>query len=271
MLPALILRRLTAKCCALPKNQVKYLSTAITLRSDGNHDEFTQKAEEQKTKEAKDTKDADDDEAVRGKILTSSLQFVPAYGWTREAVEAGTESLGFPPVTSGIIKQADIELIDHHQKSSNAALAVSMKAEASDPNLKVGPFIRRNVEKRLRMNAPYLSRWSDALVVMSYPPNAPASLYLSLELMDSMWHHAGCKDTDYNWYTKRLSLLTIYKSTELAMINDKSADFSETWQFLDRRLGDQKGLTDMLISPEDAVKVAGALASTLQAFMGLKR
>jgi len=287
MLPArLILRRLAvaasttapsnvSTCSVLPKNltHVKYLSTSVKLRNNENHDEFTQKAEEQKAKEANDTKEADDDEAVRGKILTSSLQFVPAYGWTREAVEAGTESLGYPPVTSGIVKQADIELIHHHSKTANGALEVSMKAEAQDlkESLKVTPFIRRNVEKRLRLNAPYLSRWSDAMVIMGYPQNAPQSLHLSLELMDSMWHHAGCKSTDYNWYTKRLSLLAVYKSTELAMMNDKSQDFAETWAFLDRRLGDQKNLSDMLLSPEDMGKVAGALGTTLQAFLGMKR
>ena len=42
------------------------------------------------------------------------------------------------------------------------------------------------------------------------------------------------QSTDMNWYTKRLTLLAIYKSSELAMMNDKSDDFKETWEFLDR-------------------------------------
>jgi ubiquinone biosynthesis protein COQ9 len=36
--------------------------------------------------------------------------------------------------------------------------------------------------------------------------------------MDSLWHFAGDKSTDVNWYTKRISLLAIYKSTEVAMM-----------------------------------------------------
>jgi hypothetical protein len=43
-------------------------------------------------------------------------------------------------------------------------------------------------------------------------------LYLALQLVDSLWHFAGDKSTDMNWYSKRLSLLAIYKSTELAMM-----------------------------------------------------
>lgn len=48
--------------------------------------------------------------------------------------------------------------------------------------------------------------------------NAPESLCLALELVDGLWHFAGDKATDVNWYTKRLSLLAIYKSTEVAMM-----------------------------------------------------
>ena len=39
-----------------------------------------------------------------------------------------------------------------------------------------------------------------------------------------------------NWYTKRLSLGVVYKSSEVHMLQDKSPDFEETWEFLDRRL-----------------------------------
>ena len=260
MLPA-TLRRVFAV------SHLRQFSLSAAVRQ--NHDEFTEKAEQAKAKASKDQQDADDDEQVIGKILTTSLQFVPAYGWTREAVDAGTESLGYPITTSGIVKQADIELIHHHYKSSNLAVETIMKGE--EKGFKVGPFIRRNVEKRLRMNAPYLSRWSDAIVIMSYPQNAPQSLHLALDLMDSIWHHAGCTSTDVNWYTKRLSLLAVYKSTELAMISDKSQDFQDTWAFLDRRLDDQKSLSSVLLSPEDAAKVLGAMGTTFQAFLGLKR
>ena len=41
-----------------------------------------------------------------------------------------------------------------------------------------------------------------------------------------------------NWYTKRLTLAAIYKSTELFMIQDKSENFKDTYEFLDNRLSD---------------------------------
>lgn len=41
-----------------------------------------------------------------------------------------------------------------------------------------------------------------------------------------------------DWYTKRMSLAAIYKSTELFMLQDKSEDYVDTWGFLDRRMAD---------------------------------
>lgn len=41
-----------------------------------------------------------------------------------------------------------------------------------------------------------------------------------------------------NWYTKRLTLAGVYKSTELFMIQDKSENFKATYEFLDNRLKD---------------------------------
>jgi ubiquinone biosynthesis protein COQ9 len=41
-----------------------------------------------------------------------------------------------------------------------------------------------------------------------------------------------------NWYTKRLTLAAIYKSTEIFMIQDNSENFKDTIQFLDNRFND---------------------------------
>ena len=51
-----------------------------------------------------------------------------------------------------------------------------------------------------------------------------------------VWYKAGDKSTDYNHYTKRILFNTVYASTELFMLTDKSKDFNATWEFLDRRL-----------------------------------
>lgn len=41
-----------------------------------------------------------------------------------------------------------------------------------------------------------------------------------------------------NWYSKRLLLAAVYKSTEIYMLQDQSPDKIETLNFLERRLND---------------------------------
>ena len=132
-------------------------------------------------------------------------------------------------------------------------------------------FLKKSIEQRLKMNVPYMTRWAEALAIMTYPQNAPKSLNLGLELVDSMWHIGGDTNVDMSWYTKRLILLGIYKTTELAMMQDQSDGYRETWAFLDRRFDDSNSLQDLLGAPDDAVKILGAVGSTVKAFLGVKR
>ena len=75
---------------------------------------------------------------------------------------------------------------------------------------------------------------------------------------------SGDKAVDINWYTKRLSLLAIYKATELAMSADKSLDFSETKAFLDRRFEDEVEIAKML---GDARAVPGTIMGVMEVAM----
>lgn len=73
---------------------------------------------------------------------------------------------------------------------------------------------------------------------MSQPSNIPTSISELSSLADEIWFLSGDTSVDTSWYTKRASLSTIYAATELFMTTDKSADYHETREFLDRRLKD---------------------------------
>lgn len=81
-----------------------------------------------------------------------------------------------------------------------------------------------------------------ALAVMAQPSYVPASLKELAALADEIWFLAGDKAVDPSWYSKRASLSMIYSTSELFMTNDRSPDFVETRQFLQRRLGEVKSL-----------------------------
>jgi ubiquinone biosynthesis protein COQ9 len=60
----------------------------------------------------------------------------------------------------------------------------------------------------------------------------------------------------FSWYTRRVTLAGIYKMTELYMIQDKSADFEETWNFLGRRIEDVSHLHSYLHQSGEVSQVA---------------
>ena len=82
----------------------------------------------------------------------------------------------------------------------------------------------------------------------------------------------GCSP-DYSWYSKRLTLLGVYKSTELAMMQDSDLnDFKSTWDFLDRRFEDLRDMKGIVKGgPEDATKVINSVVTTLKVLVGLPR
>ena len=56
-----------------------------------------------------------------------------------------------------------------------------------------------------------------------------------------MWYAAGDHSTDWNHYSKRGLLVSVYFSTVLYWLSDEgdgSGDYPDTWAFLERRIDD---------------------------------
>jgi ubiquinone biosynthesis protein COQ9 len=117
----------------------------------------------------------------------------------------------------------------------------------------VGRKIKSLVLERLRANVDsgIVSRWQEALAIMSLAENIPSSLRELGALSDEMWFLAGDTWVDSSWYTKRASLAGVYAATEVYQTTDQSTDFKDTEQFLDRRL-------------EEVRVVGGAVSGTLE-------
>ena len=67
--------------------------------------------------------------------------------------------------------------------------------------------------------------------------------HICFEWNKCLWHiHIHCIFNipifQFNWYTKRVSLAGVYKSTEVYMLQDSSEDYQDSWEFLDRRMED---------------------------------
>nr|CAD7575572.1 unnamed protein product [Timema californicum] len=199
---------------------------------------------------------------IKENILNASLPFVQNFGWTKNALSAGAESIGYAGVAHGMFPREGAELVLYFCTSCNKKLAEQMKQQTKNsgtgPNIHLKPsvFIQDAVEARLRMITPYIDKWPQALAIQTLPPNVPASLANLLTLVDDICYYAGDRSIDFNWYSRRVALAGIYKMTELCLIQDKSEDYQNTWRFLERRIKDVTHLHGYLHQSEEFSQVA---------------
>jgi ubiquinone biosynthesis protein COQ9 len=106
---------------------------------------------------------------------------------------------------------------------------------------------------------------NQALALMSFPSNVPLSLSELHTLSSDILYLAGEASIDASWYTKRLSLSTIYASAEMVMTQDASQGFAATEAFVERRIRYNQAVGEKLA---DVKSYLGFLAGTA---MGLGR
>ena len=75
-----------------------------------------------------------------------------------------------------------------------------------------------------------------ALAIMAMPQNAPRALKLGWSSADKMWRLAGDTATDYNHYSKRAILSSLYAATLAVFVGDESDGKADTHAFLGRRI-----------------------------------
>ena len=117
------------------------------------------------------------------------------------------------------------------------ALEAALSAQSLE-GVKIREKIRSIVWRRLEIMAPAREAVRRALSILAMPQNIPTSLKTGWHTADVMWRIAGDDSTDFNHYTKRLTLGAVYGSTLLVWLDDQSEGFADTAAFLDRRIDD---------------------------------
>jgi ubiquinone biosynthesis protein COQ9 len=159
-------------------------------------------------------------------------------GWTSTAVGAAAAQLGIDPAQARLaMPRNQAELIDCYIQAVDRALAAAFTPERL-AELRIREKIRALVWMRLEIMGPAREAVRRALAILVMPQNLPLALRTSWRSADLMWRIAGDSSTDFNHYTKRMTLGAVYASTLLAWLDDRSEGWSETAAFLDRRIDD---------------------------------
>jgi ubiquinone biosynthesis protein COQ9 len=159
-------------------------------------------------------------------------------GWTRAAVDSAAAQLGIDPVQARLaMPKTQVGMIDNYIKEVDRALEASFTPKRL-AGMKIREKIRSLVWHRLEIMGPAREAVRRALAILAMPQNLPLALRISWRSADLMWRIAGDRSSDFNHYTKRMTLGAVYGSTLLAWLDDQSDGWSETAAFLDRRIDD---------------------------------
>jgi ubiquinone biosynthesis protein COQ9 len=177
-------------------------------------------------------------EQLRRRLALSVGENAVFDGWSRQAVDSAAQQLGIDPLQARLaMPKSQVGMIDVYIQEVDRGLDAYFTPERLS-SLKIRERIRALIWRRLEIMGPAREAIRRALAILAMPQNVPLALRISWRTADVMWRIAGDTSTDFNHYTKRMTLAGVYGSTLLVWLNDESEGWSETAGFLDRRIDD---------------------------------
>lgn len=202
-------------------------------------------------------------------VLQAALPHVIRLGWSEAAMIAGARDVGVSPSIVGSFPRKEAALVEFFM--DDCLQRLNDRIESSTEELRSlipSERITKLVRIRLEMQAPYISKWPQALSIQAQPVNVPTSFKQRALLVDEIWHGADDDTSDFDWYVKRTVLGGIYSTTEIYMLTDNSPNFGDTWAFLDDRVKDSFDLKKTIQEATYLAEAVGAgMGTSLQGFV----
>jgi ubiquinone biosynthesis protein COQ9 len=157
-------------------------------------------------------------------------------GWSSDAVTAAAAEIGVDPdVAQLAYKDGAMAMIDSWIDSIDHEVAVRLPPEKIN-SMKIRARITALLATRMEVMAPDREALRRAMAIMASPQNLARAAKIGWRTADRNWRLAGDTATDFNHYTKRMTLSAVYGSLLVVFVNDDSDDFAESRAFLDRRI-----------------------------------
>jgi ubiquinone biosynthesis protein COQ9 len=177
-------------------------------------------------------------QALRDRLALAVGENAVFDGWTVTAVESAAAAAGADPAQARLAFGRDpAAMVEAYAGAVDAALAERFPPERLAA-MKIRERITELLWERLEIMAPAREAVRSGLAILAMPHNALAGARLGWRSAVRMWRLAGDTATDFNHYTKRLTLGAVYSATLLAWLDDQSEGAAETRAFLERRIAD---------------------------------
>ena len=176
-----------------------------------------------------------ENEDMQAQLLAAALPHVAFDGWSETSLRAACQDLSITRQMAALAcPRGAIDLaIRFHHDGDEAMQVVLQKTDINA--MKIREKITFSV--RARLDA---IRYKEAVrrgaTLMALPQHAAEGAGLVWGTCDRIWAAIGDSSADVNWYTKRLTLSSVYSATVLYWLGDNSPNHQDTWTFLDWRI-----------------------------------
>ena len=179
---------------------------------------------------------------IRGALAPLLAGHAAFDGWTEKAIDAAANETGVDADIARLAfkasyssKKLAMDMIDAWIASVDIEMERRLPAEKLT-EMKIRERITALIEARLDIAAADKEGQRRAIAIMATPQNLPRAARIGWRSADVMWRLAGDTATDFNHYTKRMTLSAVYSSTLAVFLNDESEDYADTREFLARRI-----------------------------------
>ena len=180
-------------------------------------------------------------EKIRAKLFERFMENVTDLGWNRISLERAALDLGLEAAMAHLMFPGGVaEIVDYFAGWSDQQLHKAIELENLG-KLRVREKIYTCVKLRLEVNNKYREAIRGLLSYLILPQNATLGMRLAWRTASEIWYLSGDTSTDWNYYTKRGLLVSVYSTTLMYWLSDnpdEDGDYPKTWEFLNRRISD---------------------------------
>ena len=190
----------------------------------------------------------------RDRLIEAMLPDIAFDGWSHAAVRVAARQLDMPVAEAeALFSRGAPDLVAAFSRWADRQMLDRYEAAAADDE-GTAARVRRALELRFEVVAPWREAVRRALSVLAMPPHAALGARLVYETVDGIWYAAGDASTDFSFYTKRATLAAVFSATLMYWLEDRSEDFADTRGFIDRRLADVRRLGEARARCERALE-----------------
>lgn len=188
----------------------------------------------------------------KNKILEDSKPLIGKYGWSEDTLRKINKNSNVEYNEIKILfSDGYLELLQYYLDQINFKMSEKSK-KINLLRLKIHERIRELIILRLKVMSDEKKIISKTFFHLLLPQNFNLSLKNLYITCDQIWYLAGDQSTDFNFYSKRAILSSIYSITLLHFINNNNLE--ETIELLDIQLKKVSNIPKLKNRIDDLIK-----------------